>query len=225
MQINITKYFQPILLIGEDLENFIPELITRNGIKLELTSPDFIRISPEKEFAIADSRLLIKRASLSPLFSSHKILLAENFTKASIEAQNSLLKVLEEPPESTLIILLSQNKNTILPTVLSRIITIDYTNQTKKNTDLSQAENLIIQLLNPALAMGEKLMFITGYKDVELRALIKSMLISLNRSNLDSNETFLAKALLDITALNRINVRTRLALDNLIIAIDQLIKK
>lgn len=225
MQINITKYFQPILLIGEDLENFIPELITRNGIKLELTSPDFIRISPEKEFAIADSRLLIKRASLSPLFSSHKILLAENFTKASIEAQNSLLKVLEEPPESTLIILLSQNKNTILPTVLSRIITIDYTNQTKKNTDLSLGEDLIIQLLNPALAMGEKLMLITGYKDVELRVLIKSMLISLNRSNLNSNEAFLAKALLDITALNRINVRTRLALDNLIIAIDQLIKK
>ena len=222
---NPNKYFQPILIIGQNLEQFIPGILSQYGIEIDIDSPDFIRISPIKEFAIADSRQLIKKSSLSPLFSAHKVILGQNFTKASPEAQNSLLKLLEEPSESTLIILLSENKNSILPTILSRVITVDYLHQTRVGDNTTNAQELIKQILDINLSLGQKIMLFDGYKDPELKKLTKQMLISLNRINLSEQERFLAKALLDIKGLEIINVRTRLLLDNIIIAVDQLIKK
>lgn len=220
---NTAKYFQPILLIGEDLEKLIPKILISQNIKLDITSPDFIRISPEKEFAIADSRLVIKKASLSPLFSSHKVILVENFTKASTQAQNSLLKVLEEPPASTLIILLSNSKNNILPTILSRVITLDSGH--RNNPQTAETENFISQITSKELSLGHKLMLIDKTKEPELKLLIKDMLICLNRPDLNTQETFLAKSLLDVGSILQINVRARLILDNIIIALDQSLKK
>ncbi len=222
---NPNKYFQPILIIGQNLEQFIPDILSQYAIEIDIDSPDFIRICPVKEFAIADSRQLIKKSSLSPLFSAHKVILAENFTKASIEAQNSLLKLLEEPSESTLIILFAENKNSILPTILSRIITVDYLHQTRVEDDITKAGELIKQILDVNLPLGQKIMLFDGYKDPEIKKLTKQMLISLNRTNISGHERFLAKSLLDIRGLEIINVRTRLLLDNIIIAVDQLIKK
>ncbi len=44
-----------------------------------------------------------------------------NSQKLTIEAQNALLKLLEEPPEFTIIVLVSVNADLLLPTILSRI--------------------------------------------------------------------------------------------------------
>jgi len=45
--------------------------------------------------------------------------------KMTEEAQNSLLKIVEEPPENVLIILLTNNKDSLLPTILSRCLLIN----------------------------------------------------------------------------------------------------
>lgn len=46
---------------------------------------------------------------------------AENMTD---QAQNALLKILEEPPEHTVFILTAENRSMLLPTILSRVQTI-----------------------------------------------------------------------------------------------------
>ena len=46
---------------------------------------------------------------------------AENMTD---QAQNALLKILEEPPEHTVLILTAENRSMLLPTILSRVQTI-----------------------------------------------------------------------------------------------------
>lgn len=49
------------------------------------------------------------------------------------EAQNSLLKTLEEPPEYMVIILITSNENKLLNTVKSRCIRINFTGLSKQD--------------------------------------------------------------------------------------------
>lgn len=49
-----------------------------------------------------------------------RVLLIEKAHKMTVEAQNALLKLLEEPPEDTVIILLAQPDSGLLPTITSR---------------------------------------------------------------------------------------------------------
>ncbi len=49
----------------------------------------------------------------------------EDFHKISIPAQNSILKLLEEPPNDTILILLVDTKKSILPTIVSRLQWVD----------------------------------------------------------------------------------------------------
>ncbi|MEP7103480.1 MAG: hypothetical protein ABI721_02095 [Candidatus Dojkabacteria bacterium] len=53
-----------------------------------------------------------------------KVLIVFQAEKLTLEAQNSLLKIVEEPPEKTVIILSSRNSDTLLQTINSRCITM-----------------------------------------------------------------------------------------------------
>ncbi len=55
----------------------------------------------------------------------NRIVLIDKADLLSIEASNSLLKLLEEPPQGSLIILLSKNKSNILNTIISRVQIIE----------------------------------------------------------------------------------------------------
>ncbi len=87
---------------------------------------DEFRDSTELEFftfeslPIANVRQLIERAYIKPLEKDTKTIVIE--TKSiSVESQNALLKVLEEPPVSTKIILVVPSLQGLLPTLLSRL--------------------------------------------------------------------------------------------------------
>ena len=217
-------HYQPYLLIGQKEDSQITQILTSLKIDLDMDSPDFIRIIPKDEFSIEDSRLIIKKSSLSPLFSKNKVILVENFSNPSLQGQNSLLKILEEPPLSTLIILLSETKNNILPTILSRVITVDYHTKPSSKTDAISIEAFISQITSAELSLGQKLMLLDKSKEADLKVVIKDLQITLNKPNLNKSELFLAKSLLDINSLTKVNVKSRLILDNIIIALDQVIK-
>lgn len=57
---------------------------------------------------------------IKPFSSPYKIYIIDEAQKLTVEAQNALLKTLEEPPEYAIIILLTNNLNSILETVQSR---------------------------------------------------------------------------------------------------------
>ena len=50
-----------------------------------------------------------------------RIYYLENFHLSSIPAQNSFLKLLEEPPSKVQFVLTTDNKNNLLPTIVSRV--------------------------------------------------------------------------------------------------------
>lgn len=97
--------------------------------KLE-SNPDFKYISrreDKKDIVIEQIREeLIDDVFLSPVSSEYKVYIIDDAEYLNIAAQNSLLKVLEEPPEYVVIILICSNISAFLPTILSRVNKITF---------------------------------------------------------------------------------------------------
>lgn len=67
---------------------------------------------------------LVKDISVRPYGSRYKIYIVEEAERLTIEAQNAMLKTLEEPPAYGLILLLAESSAAFLPTILSRCVKI-----------------------------------------------------------------------------------------------------
>ena len=95
-------------------------------------NPDFEIIEPVgNSIKIEQIRELIKKVYEKPIVSNKKVYIINDSNLMTKEAQNSLLKTLEEPPEYVSIILIASNENLFLPTIKSRCTKIMF----KKLTD------------------------------------------------------------------------------------------
>ena len=84
-------------------------------------NPDFFIIEPDgNSIKIDQIRQMQKKILEKPINSSKKVYILDNADTMTKEAQNSLLKTLEEPQEFIVIILIAANENNILATVKSR---------------------------------------------------------------------------------------------------------
>ncbi len=84
--------------------------------------PDFMLIEPEdgKSVKIEQIRYLQEKIAEKPITSSKKVYVINDSDTMTKEAQNCLLKTLEEPPEYAVIILVLSNESQMLPTIKSR---------------------------------------------------------------------------------------------------------
>lgn len=74
----------------------------------------------EAQIKIDDIRAILREANFRPYEGEMKIFIIDNAHKLNLEAANSLLKILEEPPKDVLIILITHKPQNIIRTVLSR---------------------------------------------------------------------------------------------------------
>lgn len=87
--------------------------------------PDLIYVSHEKSGSIGvdDVRQQINDTiMIRPYSSYYKIYIVDEAEKMTPQAQNALLKTIEEPPSYAIIILLTTNQEAFLPTILSRCV-------------------------------------------------------------------------------------------------------
>ncbi|MCI9064105.1 MAG: DNA polymerase III subunit [Clostridia bacterium] len=84
-------------------------------------SPDFIQIEPDgNSIKIEQIRNMQKKILEAPIASNKKIYIINDADKMTKEAQNCLLKTLEEPPEFAIIILIGSIEDNFLSTIKSR---------------------------------------------------------------------------------------------------------
>lgn len=77
---------------------------------------------------IEEIRNLVGKIIEKPIISKKKVYIINDCDKMTKEAQNCLLKTLEEPPEFACLILVSSNENMILNTIKSRCMKIKFRN-------------------------------------------------------------------------------------------------
>jgi len=90
--------------------------------------PDIIYVSHDKPNVISvdDIRQQINNdIAIKPYNSKYKIYIVDEAEKMNVQAQNALLKTIEEPPVYGIILLLTTNADSFLPTILSRCITLN----------------------------------------------------------------------------------------------------
>ncbi len=84
-------------------------------------NPDFSIINPDgNSIKIEQIRELQKKIQEKPIISNKKVYIIDDADLMTKEAQNCLLKTLEEPPEYVTIILIGSNENSFLTTMKSR---------------------------------------------------------------------------------------------------------
>ena len=95
---------------------------------LSKNQPDIIYVSHEKPNTISvdDIRAQVNNdVAIKPYSSKYKVYIINEAEKMTTQAQNAILKTLEEPPAYAVILLLVSNMNSLLPTILSRCVTLN----------------------------------------------------------------------------------------------------
>lgn len=95
---------------------------------LSRNQPDIIYVSHEKPNSIGvdDIRAQVNNdVAIRPYSSRYKVYIINEAEKMTPQAQNAILKTLEEPPEYAVILLLVSNVNSLLPTILSRCVLLN----------------------------------------------------------------------------------------------------
>lgn len=161
---NFSYCFAKYLYCLNDTKKPCNECINCKKIE-RLTLADLV-IYPKnnKTILVDDVKDLVQNANLTPIESNLKVFIFNNFASANTQAQNKLLKILEEPPHNTYIILNVGNINKVLSTVSSRCkkirlkkLTNDEINNNvnwgsitkeSKNTILSLADGNLTKAIN-----------------------------------------------------------------------------
>ncbi len=128
-----------ILIYGGTIEERIGKGKTYiSELKIPLTpNPDLFILENEpdkKSIGIKETKNAIGWLVDRPFSAPHKALLIPQAEKLTLDAQNSLLKTLEEPPTKTLIVLCTKREEDLIQTVISRSRKIALTKTNNSNT-------------------------------------------------------------------------------------------
>lgn len=104
--------------------------------------PDIKRVTHEKSgIGVDDIRVQVNTdIGVKPYASPYKIYIVDEAEKMTEQAQNALLKTIEEPPEYAVIILLTNNLNAFLQTILSRCVILNF-----KSVDTKEIESYLMK--------------------------------------------------------------------------------
>ena len=145
----------------------------KNCLKAKNNShPDIIISDPElqneKTFKIDVVREIRKDSHIMPNEAKHKVYILRKADKMNFQAQNALLKTLEEPPAHARFILTCESRATLLETIMSRVTPFNLGTGDNIITDENdiKADNLANEL---ALALAD----VTELKFMQLTAVLE----------------------------------------------------
>lgn len=185
--------------------------------------PDFFLIEPlEKQIQIDQIRELINKVSLTPLLSPWKVAIINEAHLMTKEAQNCLLKTLEEP-QKAILILVSHLPRTLLPTIISRCQLVKFFPLKKEEIQRILSEkklkeetiNKILEISfgrpKIALSLAENPTKLENYKKIE------EMLEILKGKSLFSRFRFIEKTLEEISFVEFLDILSTIFRKNAII--------
>lgn len=174
----------------------------------------------EKALGIEDVRNIQKKIFLKPIRGEKKATILVLPDGATIEAQNSMLKLLEEPPPSSLIFLVTGNAKVFLPTILSRVKLIELANGESQTNNDGLKEILSLNSAGDRLYLAQ----VVGKDKNEAIVWLEQVILSAREKMLENLENkqeslrlrkLIHKLELTHYDLKTTNVNPRLSLENL----------
>ena len=168
------------ILIVKDIDEALNTLIpfySKHNIRV-------IRSEEKDDFLLAQANAAVKEAYISSNEKKYIILCGKTFRN---EAQNSLLKVLEEPPLNIVFIIITSSKSSILPTIFSRMPNKFFKSESKKTEIDLDLNNLDLKEVYSFLKENQRITKVEAKKVVEsILFKINSQKIKLNANELNS---------------------------------------
>jgi len=191
------------------------------------TNPDVFGIWPEnidgKTIKIEQIHEFIRKIQLRPFNSTCKVGIVLCAEKMTEEAQNALLKTLEEPPAQTFILLGASSPHALIETILSRCQVFDFSQDLRNTTSTISVEDVLKQTIIKRFALVEKLITQKSPDKNESITTLINLLIEHFRSELLTHPQKQEENLATIKMLERTtyayerNVNTRLLLENMML--------
>src|SRR3990167_2406476 len=189
------------LLIWQTLEKF----------EIEPSNPDILVLEDEK-IGIAQIKQLIRHLSTKPFGKTPKSAVILNANNISPDAQNALLKILEEPPGESVILIGVDSETKLLPTVLSRCLVVSH-GELDLTYHLGGVKLNLQELIEASIEERFEIIEKTNDKEKFLEDLIQSYRKKLQNSDANSYHTsevgFLEELLqAQIWKESNVNIRT-----------------
>ena len=155
-----------ISIVLEDRVKEVEKILSKE--KISSNHPDLLYFPNDSKLGIEQARKIKEHFSLKPYSAKGRVVVMEDASGLTIEAQNALLKTLEEPPEEAILLLGAKSETDLLPTVLSRCQVVilpasDLVGQTHKTYEVGVKD--IEKLLQSSIE--ERFEFIEKLKDRE----------------------------------------------------------
>ena len=112
-------------------------------------NPDIIFVSPEenkKSITVDRARTIRTEAYIKPHAANKKVYILDFAERMTEPVQNALLKILEEPPEAVIFIIITTSRTELLPTILSRCVCLSLT-----APDFETAKSTVKEILGNSL--------------------------------------------------------------------------
>ena len=151
--------FEFSLMLASLLFNDGKLIENENHLKVRSLSHPDLKIYPQKDrLMVADSDNIVEEGAIKPIFADKKIFIIRNIDNGMEQAQNKLLKTLEEPANNVYFILTTSNINQVLPTIRSRCNKIELKKLSPEITgSLCQGDGLVAALCDGYAGRAVKL--------------------------------------------------------------------
>lgn len=175
----ITKLF-----ISQNLDLRIQKIVQfldQNNLKLD--HPDLIYFEDNQKLGVEQAKKIKEFLSIKPFSVKGKAVAVVSAQNLTVDAQNALLKTLEEPPGQSIILLGTDNENSLLPTIISRceIVILEQNNQKvmleRSDSISEEIEKLINSSIDQRFEFIEKLEQKQEFLDALLSYFRQKMLI------------------------------------------------
>lgn len=109
--------------------------------------PDVLVYPKGKNFMVADSENIIENVQVKPLESTYKVIVINRIDNSTVQAQNKILKTIEEAPNNVIFLITAINSNAVLPTIKSRTQVLEIENFEDVSEEHKQIEDFCFEML------------------------------------------------------------------------------
>lgn len=168
--------------------SFLRELLGISEYDDIRKNPDLFLIEKEDEMIKADDiRALINFSGIKSYLGGKKAVLIDNAENMNKNAQNALLKILEEPPKGEFIILITKDFEELLPTIRSRVTNIRF--QDLKDEEMREIfPNITEEILSVADGSAKKADSFIHADTKVMNAFAKNVILSTGDAFLEGKE-------------------------------------